>query len=115
MVLKYENDTGNWANNRLRIRKMMGPMALIVMRPLLIRDPNDQWQFVDDLAGFGWNAGLELAHAQSGNYTIWAGSLVGAPAELKICVSSITDARPDCAKAGRKARSSLRHWTNFRG
>jgi len=84
MVLKYENDTGNWANNRLRIRTDDGADGFDCDATLLIRDPNDQWQFVDDLAGFGWNAGLELAHAQSGNYTIWAGRFGRGTCETQI-------------------------------
>lgn len=73
MVVNYENDTGNWRNNRLRIRTDDGSGGTACDAVFLVRDPNGQWQYVDDLAGFGWNAGLELAHAPTGNYRIWAG------------------------------------------
>jgi Flp pilus assembly protein TadG len=73
MVLEYENDTGNWDNNRFRIRTDDGTGGTACDAVLLMRDPNGQWFYVDDLAGFGWNAGLELAHAQSGTYVIWGG------------------------------------------
>lgn len=69
----YENDNGNLNSNRLRIRTEDGARGQDCDATLLVRDPNDQWFFVDDLGGYGFNAGVELAHAQSGNYTIWAG------------------------------------------
>lgn len=73
MVLEYENDTDNRDNNRFRIRTDDGANGAECDAVLLVRDPNGQWFWVDDLRGFGWNAGLELAHAQSGTYIIWGG------------------------------------------
>lgn len=71
---RYENDTGNWRGNRLRIRTDDGEGGWACDATILVRDPNGQFMFVDDLWPFGYNAGLELGHAQDGLYTIWVGN-----------------------------------------
>jgi len=82
--LDYENDTGNWDNNRLRIRTEDGADGRDCDATMLIRDPNGQWMFNDDLWGFGWNTGLELDHAPTGTYTIWFGGYAEGECETEL-------------------------------
>jgi hypothetical protein len=74
----HYDDTGSAdAGERLRVRADDGNNGRSCDATMLIRDPNGQYQFSDDLSGFGWNPGFTLGHPQSGTYTIWLGSWGG--------------------------------------
>ena len=74
MVLDYTNDTANINGNRLRIRAEDFNSGYTCDSTIAVLDPSGMWMFVDDLPGYGWNAGVNLGNAQSGKYTIWLGN-----------------------------------------
>jgi hypothetical protein len=73
-ILNYTNNGNGQNGQRLRLRTEDNNSGRTCDATMLVRDPNGQFWFNDDLQGFGWNAGLNMGHAQSGVYTIWLGS-----------------------------------------
>lgn len=74
IILDYTNDTSNVNGNRLRIRTDDYNNGRSCDSTILVRFPDGQMQFIDDLPGYGWNAGINLANAPSGEYHIWLGN-----------------------------------------
>lgn len=74
IVLDYTNDTSDVHGNRLRIRADDYNNGRSCDSTILVRFPSGQMQFIDDLPGYGWNAGINLDNAPSGEYHIWLGN-----------------------------------------
>lgn len=72
LVFNYDNQGQSGTGKRLSITMNDGNSGYSCDSTLLLRDPNGQWWFNDDYSG--WNAGLSLGNAPSGQYTIWIGS-----------------------------------------
>ena len=73
-ILNYTNDGTSQSTERLRLRAEDNNNGRTCDATILMRDPNGQFWFNDDLSGYGWNPGLNLGHAASGTYTIWLGT-----------------------------------------
>lgn len=74
LVVNYDNQGRSGIGNMLRIRMNDGNTGYTCDTTLVIRDPNGQWFFNDDFAGDGFNAGISLGNAPSGQYVIWTGT-----------------------------------------
>lgn len=69
LILNYDAQT---LGNTLQFTTDDGNSGYTCDTTLLIRDPNGQWRFNDDLTGF--NAGIRIASAVSGQYAVFIGT-----------------------------------------
>lgn len=72
MVLKYDNQNQTQPGRSLQILLEDGNSGHTCDTVLSIRDPNGQWWYNDDQSGY--NAGLQMGSAVSGQYAIWIGT-----------------------------------------
>ncbi len=71
LVLNYDNQNSTSTRQGLLITLNDGNSGRTCDSTLIVRDPNGQFWFNDDYSG--WNAGLRIAGAVSGQYVIWIG------------------------------------------
>lgn len=69
LILNYDAQSGG---NTLQFTMNDGNSGYTCDTTLLIRDPNGQWRFNDDLSGY--NAGIRIASAISGHYAVFIGT-----------------------------------------
>ncbi|MCB1398356.1 MAG: hypothetical protein KDJ98_20770 [Rhodobacteraceae bacterium] len=72
LVFNYDNLGRAGTGARLRMMMDDGNSGYTCDTTLLVRDPNGQWWFNDDIQG--WNAGLQMGNAVSGQYVVWIGT-----------------------------------------
>ena len=73
-ILNYTNDGDGQSGQRLRIRTNDGNNGFTCDASLLVRDPNGQFWYNDEInSSSNWNARINFGHAPSGVYTIWLG------------------------------------------
>ncbi|MCB1389712.1 MAG: hypothetical protein KDK12_11325 [Rhodobacteraceae bacterium] len=72
LVFNYDNQNVSARNTGLQIRMNDGNNGYSCDTTLIIRDPNGQWYFNDDYSG--WNAGLRMTNAPSGQYVLFIGT-----------------------------------------
>ena len=77
LVLRYDNEGQRDWGRRLRLIMEDGNNGRTCDTTLLMRDPNGQWWFNDDVSNRDWNAWLNLGNAESGDYHIWIGTWGG--------------------------------------
>lgn len=82
LILNYDNQS---QTRTLQVRMNDGNSGQTCDTTLLIRDPNGQWWFNDDFSGAGWNAGIRISSAVSGQYAIFIGTYGNA-----MCNSALT-------------------------
>ena len=86
MVLQYDNQGRSGDGRRLRLTLNDRNNGYTCDSVLLVRDPNGQWWFNDDLSGY--NAGLRFGNAQSGQYAIWLGTYNSAECDVIVRFST---------------------------
>lgn len=85
LILNYDSQSQRGNGRRLQIRMDDGNNGYTCDSTMLIRDPNGQWWFNDDISG--WNAGLRMGNASSGTYAIWLGTYNGSDCTAQISFS----------------------------
>lgn len=73
-VLNYTNDGNGRNGQRLRLRMEDGNTGRTCDTTFMVRDPNGQWWYNDDLPNYGWNAGLAMGNAPTGLYHVFIGT-----------------------------------------
>ncbi len=71
LILNYDNENISSTSTALQLRLDDGNSGYTCDTTLAVRDPNGQWYFNDDYSG--WNAGLRITNAPSGQYVIFTG------------------------------------------
>jgi len=72
LVLNYDNQNVSSTNSALLLQMEDNNNGRSCDTTLIVRDPNGQWFFNDDYSG--WNAGLRITNAPSGQYVIFIGT-----------------------------------------
>lgn len=85
LILNYDNQGQTGTGRRLQIRMDDGNNGRTCDSTIVMRDPNGQWWFNDDISG--WNAGLQMGNAGSGTYAIWLGTYSGSECNARISFS----------------------------
>ena len=80
LILNYDGQSGS---TTLQFTMNDGNSGYTCDTTLLIRDPNGQWRFNDDLSGY--NAGIRIASAVSGTYAVFIGTY-----GTSMCSSALT-------------------------
>lgn len=82
LILNY---TASGAAQTLQLTMNDGNDGYTCDTTLLVRDPNGQWYFNDDMTG--WNAGLRISSALSGQYVIFLGTYGGATCDSALTIN----------------------------
>jgi hypothetical protein len=72
LVFNYDGQGVSSRSSGLQIRMNDNNNGYTCDTTLIIRDPNGQWYFNDDYSG--WNAGLRMTNAPSGQYVVFIGT-----------------------------------------
>jgi len=86
-VLHWNNQGLSGTGNRLRVAMEDGNSGRTCDTALVIRDPNGQFWFNDDISSSNYNARLNLGNAASGAYHIWIGTWAGNTCTARLDIS----------------------------
>jgi hypothetical protein len=73
LVFNYTHDVAQIDGNRLRLRTEDGNNGNTCDATLIVRDPNGQFWFNDDISSSNYNARLNMGHPPTGVYHVWIG------------------------------------------
>lgn len=88
LVLNYNNENTYSTNSGLQLMMNDNNNGYTCDSVLMVRDPNGQWYFNDDYTG--WNAGMQIANAPSGQWAVFIGTYNSGTCDSYLTINQFT-------------------------